>query len=302
MVTVNLKGKKIFIKKKLLVLLPMLLLGFVLRSQTPKTNYPFHIDIQGEGSPIILIPGLASSGKVWDQAVATLAKNYQCHILTLAGFSTQPPIKTDSSFLPVIQEKIIQYVEQELQEKPILIGHSLGGFLSLSIASAQPDLVHKIVIVDSYPFYSAAMNPSATEASAKSQADMMKTMLVNMTDDNFAIQQKQMMAAMVTDSAHIEVVTEWSIQSDRHTMAQAMYELMTTDLREEVELVKCPILVFGSWYAAKDYGVTAEMVEKNYKTQFTKAKDCTIKIANTGKHFIMLDEPQWFIENLESFL
>lgn len=288
--------------KKLLVLSSMLLLGFVLHAQDLENTYPFHIEIQGKGQPILLIPGLASSGKVWDQTVTTLSKNHQCHVLTLAGFSTQPPMNMDSSFLPIIQNGIIQYIQQELREQPILIGHSLGGFLSLSIASTQPDLVEKIVIVDSYPFYSAAMQPSATETSAKAQADMMKTMLVNMTDDIFATQQKQMMAAMVTDSAHIEIVTEWSIQSDRQTMAQAMYEIMTTDLRDEVEFVKCPILVFGSWYAAKDYGITAKIVEDNFKSQFVKAKNCTIKIASTAKHFVMLDEPQWFIKNLELFL
>lgn len=288
--------------KKLAILFVVLFSCSLLFSQEKESNYPFNIEIKGEGKPIILIPGLASSGSVWDKSVEVLEKKYECHVLTLAGFVDQPPIQFGDSFLPKIQTKIVEYINNELKEKPIIIGHSLGGFLSLSIASAEPDLLEKIVIVDSYPFYSAAMNPMATEETAKSQGDMMKTMLVNMPNETFAAQQKMMMAAMTTDSSDIELITQWSIQTDRRTMAQAMYEIMTTDLRDETEFVKCPILVFGSWYAAKDYGITKEMVEKNYQSQFSKAKNCTIKVADTAKHFIMFDEYQWFIKNLELFL
>jgi alpha-beta hydrolase superfamily lysophospholipase len=146
------------------------------------------------------------------------------------------------------------------------------------------------------------MNPMATEETAKVQGEMMKTSLAGMPDDVFASQQKMMMTSMATDPKDIELITEWSIDTDRKTMAQAMYEIMTTDLREDAALVKCPILVFGSWYAAKDYGITKEMTEKNFQTQFAKAKNCSIKMADTAKHFIMFDEPEWFIKNLELFL
>ena len=288
--------------KKLAILFVTLLNCISLFSQNENRDYPFDIKIKGEGKPIIFIPGLASSGTVWDKTVQVLEKKYECHVLTLAGFVDQPPIEYGDAYLPKIQTKIVEYINKELKEKPIIIGHSLGGFLSLSLASAEPDLLEKIVIVDSYPFYSAAMNPMATEESAKAQGNMMKNMLVSMDDKSFANQQKMMMASMTTDSSNIELITQWSIQTDRKTMAQAMYELMTTDLRDEAELVKCPILVFGSWYAAKDYGITKEMIEKNYQTQFSKAKNCTIKVADTAKHFIMFDEPKWFIKNLESFL
>jgi len=257
--------------KKLAVLFVVFISSISLFSQVNNKDYPFHIEVKGEGKPIILIPGLASSGSVWDETVDVLEKKYECHILTLAGFVDQAPIEFGDSFLPKIQTKVIEYINNELEEKPIIIRHSLGGFLSLLISSAQPDLLEKIVIVDSYPFYSAAMNPTATEETAKVQAAMMKNMLITMPDESFASQQKMMMTSMTTDSSDIELITNWSIQTDRKTMAQAMYEIMVTDLRDEAAFVKFPILVFGSWYAAKDYGITKEMVEKNYLS-------CSLKI------------------------
>ena len=287
--------------KKLTFLIVALFISTSAFSQENRTSYPFKIEIKGEGQPVILIPGLACSGEVWNKTVENLEKNYQCHILTLAGFANQPAIEFGDAYLPLIQENISNYIKNELKEKPILIGHSLGGFMSLSIASTHPDLVEKIVIVDSYPFYSAAMIPTATEETSKPQADMMKNMIVNTPDEAFASQQKMMMKSMVTSNENIDLVTLWSIQTDRKTMAQAMYEIMTTDLRDEAELVKCPILVFGSWYAAKDYGITKEMVTQNYQTQFSKAQNCNIQVADTAKHFVMLDEPEWFLEELNKF-
>ena len=52
----------------------------------------FAVKITGKGQPVILIPGLSSSGAVWEGTVEHLKDRYQCHVLTLAGFAGQPRI------------------------------------------------------------------------------------------------------------------------------------------------------------------------------------------------------------------
>lgn len=286
--------------KSLAVLLVLFVIQTPTLSQTRK--YSFNVEIAGAGKPIVLIPGLASKGSVWIQTVDSLKSKYECHILTLAGFETQNPILLERGYLPIMKNEIINYIKNELSEKPILIGHSLGGFLSLSIASLETDLISQIIIVDSYPFMSLAYNPNATVENVLPRANMMKEMLLAMTDSAFVAQQKVTIPSMVTDSSKIKLATKWSVQSDRATIAQAMFELMTTDLREDVAKVKVPILVLGSWYGAKDYGVTKEMVKTNYENQFSQAINCKIEIAETAKHFIMWDDPIWFMKVVKSFI
>lgn len=286
--------------KKLAILFVIFFYQTTTYSQSEK--YAFNIEIKGQGKPIILIPGLASSGKVWEKTTETLEKSFECHILTLAGFANQSAISLENGYLSIIENEIIKYIQNELNEKPIVIGHSLGGFLSLSMASSQPKLLEKIIIVDSYPFMSAAHNPKATEKNVLPQAKMMKKMMLSTSDSQFIQHQKMTMPTMITDSTNIQLATKWSMQSDRNTMAQAMFELMTTDLRDGIEKVKIPILVFGSWYGAKDYGITKKTVEANYKNQFSKADNCKIIVAETAKHFIMWDEPKWFINSVEAFI
>jgi pimeloyl-ACP methyl ester carboxylesterase len=288
--------------KKLAIIVLVLLIQNNIFSQIKKKTYPFEVEIRGKGEPIIFIPGLASKGSVWNQVVDSLKNKYECHILTLAGFAKQKPISLEKGYLPKMTNEIINYIINETNKKPILIGHSLGGFISLSIASSQSELLSKIIVVDSYPFMSSANNPNVTSENIIPQAEQMKEMLLTMSDRQFIKQQKLTIPKMVTDSSDIRSVTNWSILSDRATIAQATYELMTTDLRQDIGKIKIPILVLGSWYGLKEYGITKEAVKMSYENQFLKANNYKIEISDTARHFIMLDDSKWFLKLVKSFI
>ena len=52
----------------------------------------FRVHVSGTGRPVLLIPGLASSGGTWTTTVAHLNDRCTCHVLTLAGFAGTPPV------------------------------------------------------------------------------------------------------------------------------------------------------------------------------------------------------------------
>ena len=54
---------------------------------------PFAVTVTGSGRPMVLIPGLACGGSVWDATVAHYKASYECHVVTLAGFAGQPAIE-----------------------------------------------------------------------------------------------------------------------------------------------------------------------------------------------------------------
>ena len=166
-------------------------MSFSLLAQSQKTLPTFKVEVIGEGPALIMIPGLACTGEVWTETVKQLSGDYQCHVLTLAGFGDQPALASpNESYLTTIQSGLVKYIEKEQLVRPILLGHSLGGFLSLSTAIAHPDLLEKVIIVDSYPFYTAAMNPMATMDQAKQQAEMMKGMMLNQSESMYRAQQE----------------------------------------------------------------------------------------------------------------
>src|ERR1700677_1286306 len=71
---------------------------------------PFKAVVTGSGPPMILIPGLASGGNVWDGTVAHFKDRYQCHVLTLAGFAGQPAM--DGPFLEKVRDGIVKYIQE----------------------------------------------------------------------------------------------------------------------------------------------------------------------------------------------
>ncbi|WP_192350610.1 alpha/beta fold hydrolase [Algoriphagus sp. Y33] len=283
-------------KKSLLLFL--LLFGFVSFSISQTS---FETKVSGDGAPIILIPGLASSGDVWKETVAELSKTNACHVLTLPGFAGQPATNFNEGFLPKIKAEIAQYILQ-LDQPVILIGHSLGGFLSLQVANEHPELISKAIIVDSYPFYSAAMNPIATVEIMIPVAKQTKSMIENASGEDFETQQAASMPIMTATAGRIPQLVDWSVKSDRSTLGQAIYELMTTDYRPNLSSLKTSVLILGAWYSGKDYGMTAESVKANFEQQYRLAENVQIEMAPTAHHFIMWDNYEWFMSQIQNFI
>jgi pimeloyl-ACP methyl ester carboxylesterase len=278
-----------------------LLYLIIFGSITTAFTQGLEVKVSGEGPKIILIPGLASSGEVWNETVTELSKNFECHVLTLPGFGTNPAIEMQDGFLSTMESLITDYISKQT-EKVTLIGHSLGGFLSLRLSRSLPDKIDRAIIVDSFPFYSAAFNPAATEENMSAMASQMKQMVISQSTEQYRAQQEVSMPMMTTNKGKLPIAVDWSLESDRETTGQALYELMTTDYREELAEVTTPILVLGAWYSGIAYGLTEESVKKTFESQYQLANNVQIEIAPTAHHFIMWDNPEWFMEKVTAFI
>jgi N-formylmaleamate deformylase len=54
-----------------------------------------------------------------------------------------------------VRDALADYIRKNNLDKPVVVGHSLGGYLALLLAVKYPDLPGKLVIVDSYPTWPA---------------------------------------------------------------------------------------------------------------------------------------------------
>ena len=257
----------------------------------------FAAKITGRGQPVILIPGLSSSGAVWEGTVKHLKDRYQCHVLTLAGFAGQPRIP--APFLETVRNDLATYIRDQKLDHPIIIGHSLGGFLALWLASHDPALPGPLVIVDSLPFLPAASMPSATVETARPMAEMLRASLA-VARPQFVTNSEPWVRTMVTKPADFDRVMSWVKTTDPQAAGDAMFDLFSHDLRDDVARIKSPALVLGTWTAYKDYA-TREEVERRFRNQYTQLKNCKLIMADT-RHFIMLDDPNWFYQQLDAFL
>lgn len=275
--------------------------GAQTRQVTNQTNqYPFKVEVTGRGRPMILIPGLSSSGEVWESTVTRYKANYKCHVLTLAGFAGEPPIT--APFLEKVRLGIADYIRRKKLHKPVVVGHSLGGFLTLWLASKDPDLVGPIIIVDMLPFLPAGQQPNATAESMKPQAEAMrKAMIAAQTPEQRHQTLLAIFQTMITDPANVALAEKWGIASDQNTVAQAMYELFTIDIRPDLSRIKAPALVIGTWVGLRQYA-TKEQVEQTFRTQFANLAGYKLVMSEKAKHFVMLDDPEFLFKEMDSFL
>src|SRR5439155_18110270 len=98
----------------------------------------------------IFIPGLTCDGHVWDATLAHLGGKVQAHVVSLAGFAGAAPIT--KPLLPTVRDELVEYIRTNHLDHPILVGHSLGGFITFWVAETAPDLVGGGVAVDGAPF------------------------------------------------------------------------------------------------------------------------------------------------------
>jgi pimeloyl-ACP methyl ester carboxylesterase len=262
---------------------------------------PFQVKVTGHGQPMILIPGLSSSGEVWDTTVERYKGRYECHVLTVAGFAGVP--RVPAPMLDRVRDGIAEYIQQKRLDRPVIVGHSLGGFLALSLASKYPALAGKLVIVDSYPFLAAVMDPGATPAKAKEMAAPMRDRIAGETQDEYERYVKSGVGTrtMVTSESGFERIVAWGLASDRTAVGDAMYEMFAADLRDDLARIKSPALVLGSWIAYKEY-TDRVRTQANLRGQYAKLAGVQVEVTDTARHFIMWDDPNWMFGLMDRFL
>ncbi len=251
---------------------------------------------------MILIPGLSCPGEVWDSTVARYQDRYQLHVLSLAGFAGVP--RVPAPFLDTAREAIAAYIRKNQLDHPIIVGHSLGGYLALDLAVHYPDLPGKLVIVDSYPMLAAIMDPSMTTEKARASAAQMRKGMEQQSQDMYERTAKSGMytRSMVTKDSDLDRTIEWSLKSDRTAVTDAMSELFAADLRADLVKIQSPTLVMGAWIGYKEYGATHDGIAASLNSQYAKLSGVQIAVTDTARHFIMWDDPNWMFAQIDSFL
>lgn len=281
------------------LVLSLLVTGCATIGTQPASRAPFTVKVEGTGTPVIFIPGLSSPGEVWDGVVAKERANHECHVLSLAGFAGTPAI--NGPLLPQVKDALAAYITEHHLEHATIVGHSLGGYLAMWLATERPELVGKLVIVDSVPALSALQNPDITEMEAKMSASDFRDAVRQADAASRARSSRMVARIMATSPESQEKVVTWSQRSDLETVADAAYFVMTHDLREALVNLKAPTLVIGTWRGSQGMIGRDELLAR-FTKQYAKCTSCTVTLNDTAKHFVMLDDEAGLVQRLDGFL
>jgi len=261
----------------------------------------FTVEVSGSGPDVILIPGLASSRAVYDGIAADLAKHHRVHRVQIAGFGglAAGPNGEGAVVDPTIEE-LHRYITEAHLDHPAVIGHSMGGLSGLLLAQRHPEDVGRLLIVDALPFFSALFDPAATPATVEPFAGQMRGQMVAMPADQFAAGQARTSATLVLTPSRRQQMIDMSLVSDRQVMAQAMYDVMTTDARPGLAAMHTPVTVLYAFDTSM--GVPAERIDGLYTGSYAALPGVKMVRVDGSYHFIMFDQPARFAAEVDAFL
>jgi pimeloyl-ACP methyl ester carboxylesterase len=182
-----------------------------------------------------------------------------------------------------------------------VIGHSMGGTIALMIAARHPDEVGKLMVVDMHPFIGVMFaGPTATSDSVRPIADAMRARSAKATPEERAAERERTINSMINTVSERAGPLEDSRASNPDTIANAFSELIVTDLRPELKAIAAPTTVLYVMPAGAPF--TDAQLDAGYKAAYADLPNVTLKRVPKSAHFIMLDAPDAFADEVKVFL
>ena len=247
-----------------------------------------HYEAYGRGKPVILLHGWLGSWGLWQETMAYLGQYYRTYALDFWGFGESGK-KLDTYLVQDFVSLVDQFMEQLGIVSAPLVGHSMGGTVSLSVAIQHPERAQKVVIIGS-PVVGSSLAVALKFAGRPWVAKPLFTFF------------PAFRAAMRLASPFICRNPRFPDMMDRDLSKTTVESFLTsiaslryTDLRPDMDKIRVPVMgMFGD----RDNIVSPK--------QWKVLKDCrpTARIERypTAGHFIMMDEPKIFMPVLKDFL
>ena len=121
------------------------------------------LDFGGEGSPILLLPGLGATAHSFDELAPLLARKHRVVAMTRrgAGDSSKPDFGFDT---PRLAQDVLQVMDAMKLDKVLLVGHSIAGDELTWLGGHHPERFSGLVYLDAA--YDRSGDPKAPAARA----------------------------------------------------------------------------------------------------------------------------------------
>lgn len=253
------------------------------------------------GRPVILIPGLGSGPWAWQDTVREYSGQYTLYVVTLPGFDGRPAVA--GAGFETARNALQQLIATRKLDKPVLIGHSMGGALALAVASRSPDLVGGVVAVDGLPVFPGTEGMTGEQRLTMAQGAKLR--MAGMAGPLFASSQQQYMRAIGTvDMAKADELAKLAAKSDPGAVAAYTAETLALDMRPGLTAIKAPVLVLAPYFEADAgaSGVTAQAKAGYYKSLMAGTPKLEVVAVDGARHFVMFDQPRQVNDAIGRFL
>lgn len=240
----------------------------------------------GSGPIVILIHGFPMNQQVWTDFAEKLSESFQVVTLDLPGFGKSPSLPANFTLEDVAAE-IAGFIGKRNYTAPVVVGHSLGGYVSLALAEQAPELIKGLCL-----FHSTALADSEEKKQSRNKvADFIEKQGVHAFTSNF-------IGPLYVDPQHSSVtrVKEIAVQSKKETVIG--YTRAMRDRRDRQHVLAsfhAPILLLAG---KKDPGIPPETIE----TQASLSEKAEAVILPEVAHMGMFESPATCLKKISEFI
>jgi pimeloyl-ACP methyl ester carboxylesterase len=255
-----------------------------------------HYETYGRGRPVLLLHGWLGSWALWRKTIEVLGKDFRTYALDFWGFGESGDQGEDFSvdnFVTLVN----QFMDRLGIVKAPLVGHSMGGTVSLSAAMLNPEKVVKVIVIGS-PIVGSSLSPLLKLAAYRQWIGLAETQprLFDIFMSGLRVGLRGYSYLLAKDGRALGNMFASDISKlTIGPFFESITTLRQTDLRPHMNGVKVPILGI---YGKKDLIVSP----KQNKVLKEYAPHSKIAMFEDSGHFPMLDEPERFHETVRSFL
>jgi len=114
-------------------------------------NNKIHFTDQGEGKTLVLLHGFTESGKIWKNFVKELVTDFRVIVIDLPGHGKSEGLGGIHT-MELQAEVVHQVLKARKVRKCIMIGHSMGGYVTLAFAGKYPEMLKGFCLFHSHAF------------------------------------------------------------------------------------------------------------------------------------------------------
>ena len=240
-------------------------------------------------APLVFLHGIGGAARAWRGQLEFFRDRYRTIAWDMPGYGGSAPLPTVS--IAALADAVQDFLEQVGAEKPILVGHSIGGMIVQQLLARSPRIAGAIVLAQTSPafgkpegewqkaFIAARLGPLDR---GETMASLAPTLVRELVGDDPA-------------PGGMELARDCMASVSEATYRATMLALMGFDLRKTLGNIAVPTLVLSG---SKDNNAPATMMAK----MATLIPSATYVELEGAGHLVNLERPQAFNAALDQFL
>lgn len=266
-------------------------------------NITLHTMIAGSGEPLVMLHGFPDFWYGWKNIIEKLMGDYKCIVPDMRGYNlSDKPDQEEEYKLEILVEDVKQLSEIFNLEKFTLIGHDWGGTVAWAFAETYPELLKKLIILNS-PHYKTFRDKIKTNKKQRKSSGYIFQMLKPGGEEAFSRNDYQLLKYTVFGTTTNEnalneedkqkYIEAWS--QPGALLGGVNYYRANRRFDDWTGIIKVPTLIL---FGMKDRFIRPTVLE-GIEEYVGNLK--IVRIENAS-HWIMHDAPEAVINNIREFI